>query len=85
MSVIDNGGEHGEERQTGDIYLQAGRHSIRVRYFDTGYGALLRLLWCPPGLPEMAVPPEVLLPDEGALSSPIPGGGPNEARPRPGT
>jgi hypothetical protein len=61
VTVIDNGGVHGDQRRMGGIHLEPGRHSIRLRYFDVGYGAVVRLFWTPPGLPEIPLPSEVLL------------------------
>jgi hypothetical protein len=64
LTIVDNGGVHGEQRQSGDVHLARGRHAIRVRYFDAGHGAVFRLLWTPPGRSEAALPPEVLLQEE---------------------
>jgi hypothetical protein len=70
VTVIDNSGMHGEQRAAANVHLGAGRHDVRVRYFDAGYGALLRLLWSAPGLPETPVPAGALLSEAAALSSP---------------
>ena len=63
ITVVNNGGIHGERRRTGAIRLEAGTHALRLRYFNVGFGAVLRVFWSPPGLPETALPPEVLLPE----------------------
>lgn len=44
--VIDNGGLHGVRQIARNVRLEAGRHSIRLRAFDTAFGgARLRLAW----------------------------------------
>jgi len=58
--VVDNWGEHAEERRDGVILLDEGFHEVEVRYSDFGGGAKLRWLWTPPGQTEELVPVEVL-------------------------
>ncbi len=47
--VFDNPGEYAEGR----IPLDAGPHAITIKYYDTGEGAYLSLLWIPPDAPEV--------------------------------
>jgi uncharacterized protein (TIGR03663 family) len=47
--IVDNGGEHGEQRIAKDVYLASGYHKIQVRYFDIMGGAIMRLYWLLPG------------------------------------
>jgi hypothetical protein len=42
--------------------LNAGRHPIRLEYFQQGGGKAIRLRWAPPGSPRAPVPAEVLWP-----------------------
>jgi hypothetical protein len=72
ITVVNNGGVHAEQRRSGAIRLTAGAHPIRLRYFNLGFGAILRVLWSAPGLPEVALPPEVLLPESPTSPPPRP-------------
>ena len=49
-----------ERNQT--IYLSAGLHPIRVRYFNVLFGGLVKLSWTETGRPKQIVPSEVLQP-----------------------
>ncbi len=42
--------------------LAAGRHAIRIDYYQEGGGKALELWWAPPGQPRQVVPPSVLYP-----------------------
>ena len=50
-TVVDNGGAHGAQQATGSVSLQAGIHRLRVRYFQGGGDAALRITWTRPGGP----------------------------------
>ncbi len=54
--VVDNGGEHGNQYASGDIELTKGYHRFKVRYFDSAWGAWMKLLWTPPGGGEIEIP-----------------------------
>ena len=47
--VIDHDGLHGAEDKDGTIQLTAGRHALRVNFFEAGGGQELRLSWRKPG------------------------------------
>ena len=59
--VVDNGGRHGLERQSGTIDLTAGLHPLRVRFNDLGGTGLLDVYWNPPGVVERQPIPNELL------------------------
>ena len=45
------------------VNLTAGRHPIRVDYFQRGGGKVLELWWTPPGGQHQVVPPSALWPE----------------------
>ena len=47
--VLDNGGTHGAKRKEQAHMLKAGVHSFKVRYFQAGVGAKMRVFWSPAG------------------------------------
>jgi hypothetical protein len=62
--VADNDGEHAPTTASGRIALDAGRHALRVEYFDQGGYAALKLGWTrPDGLSETPIPGEALRPE----------------------
>lgn len=58
--VVDNGGTHAIQYRAGEIALAAGFHRIRIKYFDVGGGAVLKVFWTPPGEREGPILPERL-------------------------
>lgn len=58
--IVDNGGRHATKAASGTLTLEKGTHKIMIRYFDAGGGAVLRLLWVPPGGVESQIPKEQL-------------------------
>jgi hypothetical protein len=52
--VVDHDGLHGATPKDGQVDLSAGRHVLRIRHFDAGADATLRVLWKPPGAAEDA-------------------------------
>jgi hypothetical protein len=56
QEIIDNGGEHAKTRSAGLVQISEGFHKLRIKYFDVGGEALLKLYWTPPGQTEEAVP-----------------------------
>jgi hypothetical protein len=44
------------------VPLTAGRHAIRIDYYQEGGGKALELWWAPPGQPRQVVPPSALYP-----------------------
>lgn len=47
--VIDHDGLHAPEPKDATIHLTAGDHALRVTHFESGGGAMVQLLWQPPG------------------------------------
>ena len=47
--IINNDGEHGYEVISGKINLKKGRHSLELRYFQSGGGQELNVFWKGPG------------------------------------
>ncbi|MBD3308945.1 hypothetical protein GF339_21220 [candidate division KSB3 bacterium] len=43
--VVDNGGAHGLQERQGTIFLTEGVHRIRIRYFQIGGAAVLKVFW----------------------------------------
>jgi uncharacterized protein (TIGR03663 family) len=58
--VVDNGGTHAIQYRAGEIALEEGFHRIRIKYFDVGGGAVLKVFWTPPGERESPIPPNLL-------------------------
>jgi len=47
--VVNNGGTHGIKYESNTIKLDEGLHRIRIKYFDTAWGAIMKVRWAPPG------------------------------------
>lgn len=58
--IIDNGGLHGATEKQGSINLSAGRHSLRIDYFQAGGGLFLETLISGPGIEKMEIPASML-------------------------
>lgn len=54
--VVDNDGLHGMQERSGSIGLAAGRHEIRVEFFERTGGAGLFVRYEGPGLPKQVIP-----------------------------
>lgn len=54
--VIDNDKIHGVETKSGSIALDKGLHTIEIKYFEGGWGELLRLEWNKENSPKTPVP-----------------------------
>ena len=57
--VIDNDGTHDKQERRTELALAAGRHAIRVEYFQWSYGAALELWLGGPGRRWSQAPPEL--------------------------
>lgn len=55
--VINNGGTHADRIKSGKGVFEAGWQPFRVRFFDAGGGASVRLWWTPPGGAEEKIEP----------------------------
>jgi hypothetical protein len=73
--VVDHDGLHGDESPKSDVVtLAAGTHSLRIDYFDAGFGKRLNLAWQPPGASGfVTVPSSVLSTDKGVVRVTAPG------------
>ena len=60
--VVDNGGTHGSQERQGAIFLWPGFHQIRIRYFDIGGYAVIRVFWQSAGTEKTRLPSHVLIP-----------------------
>jgi len=58
--VIDNDGTHDKQERRAEVALAAGRHAIRVEYFQWSYGATLELWMGSPARPYTQVSPDLL-------------------------
>jgi len=56
--VIDNDGGHGEQERSGTIGLMAGKHAIRVEFFQGSGGKGLSASWRGPGINKQTIPAE---------------------------
>lgn len=54
--VVDNDGDHGVLERSGDIELTAGRHVLRVEWFNGGGGGWLGAYIQGPGVPRQIIP-----------------------------
>ena len=54
--VVDNDGLHGMLERSGTVPLAAGRHPIRVEFFENFGGAGLLVRWTGPGTPKSVIP-----------------------------
>ena len=58
--VVDNDGNHGVMEETGSIELTAGRHPIRVEYYNNGGGFWLDAFYKGPGVSKQLIPADKL-------------------------
>jgi len=56
QKVVDNDGLHGMQERSGSIGLRAGKHALRVEFFEAGGGAGLVVSWEGPGISKQVVP-----------------------------
>jgi hypothetical protein len=61
--VIDNDGLHPPHAVEARVPLEAGRHRIRIDFFENGGFAALALEWAPPGRGVEIVPETALYPE----------------------
>ncbi len=60
--VVDNGGVHGPQTQTGTIPLEPGSHFVLIEYFQSGGAYEMRWAWAPQGKELSPVPAWLLSP-----------------------
>jgi hypothetical protein len=58
--VVDNDGNHGVIQHSGDIHLEAGKHAIRVEYYNGFGGFWLDAYYKGPGVPRQLIPADKL-------------------------
>ncbi|MEQ8273059.1 MAG: PA14 domain-containing protein [Deltaproteobacteria bacterium] len=74
-AVIDNWTDHGVTRDTGTMMLTAGQtYDIRLEYYDSGFDAVIRLLWSSPSQAETAIPAIGSSSFDGGVGGPRDGG-----------
>ena len=71
--VIDHDGLHGATDKDGELNLTAGRHALRVNFFEAGGGQELRLSWRKPGDSAFAIVPTSALSADRAVRVTAPG------------
>ena len=63
VQLVDNWTNHGSTENSGTIALTAGVPvSIRLEYYDSSGGALIRLSWSSPSEPKLTLPARALTP-----------------------
>ncbi len=60
QTVVDNDGLHGKEEKLGQVHLTAGKHAIRVVFFEKWGSEILEVSYQGPGVPKQFVPSAVL-------------------------
>lgn len=58
--IVNNDGDHGVQEREGSIELKAGKHKIRVEFFNGYGGYLLNATFSGPGVPKQIISPEFL-------------------------
>ncbi|HLX61793.1 MAG TPA: PA14 domain-containing protein [Planctomycetota bacterium] len=58
--LVDNGGTHAATERDGSIDLKAGKHALRLDYYNGKGAAACMLSWSGPGLIKEIVPPSAL-------------------------
>ena len=58
--VVSNDGVHSESEAQGSVALLAGKHKIRVTYFDNSGGNILEVRWAGPNFNPRAIPDSAL-------------------------
>ncbi len=56
--LIDNDGEHGYHTMSGKVNLNKGKHTIELRYFQSGGGQELKVFWQGPGFDKREITKE---------------------------
>ncbi|CAG5005366.1 Phosphopentomutase [Dyadobacter sp. CECT 9275] len=60
QKVVDNNGNHGVMEETGTIKLTAGKHAIRVEFYNNGGGFWLDAFYKGPGIAKQLIPADKL-------------------------
>lgn len=54
--VVNNDGLHGEVEKSGTIGLKAGKHALKVTFFEKNGGEVLKVSWAGPNLAKALIP-----------------------------
>jgi hypothetical protein len=60
--LVDAWTDHSKRDDTGRITLTAGRHTIKLEYYENGWDAIAQLAWSSPNLPRQPIPAAALTP-----------------------
>ena len=60
--LVDAWTDHSKRDDVGTIALSAGRHAIRMEFYEKGYDAIAQLAWSSPNLARQAIPAGRLYP-----------------------
>ncbi|MEI8407285.1 MULTISPECIES: PA14 domain-containing protein [unclassified Kribbella] len=60
--LIDAWTDHSKRDDVGSIALSAGKHDIRLEYYENGYDAIAQLAWSSPNLARQVIPAARLTP-----------------------
>lgn len=69
--VVNNDGTHGSQERSGSIYLAAGKHDIKVTYFDYINGETLSVRYMGPGISKRLIPNTKLFPASSTTTSSV--------------
>ncbi len=58
--IVNNDGDHGIQEREGSIYLEKGRHDVKVEYFNGGGGYFLSATYQGPDTPKQILSPNKL-------------------------
>jgi hypothetical protein len=67
IALVNDWTDHGVGENSGTITLPAGRHDLRMEFYDNGGAALARLLWSTPTVAKTVVPSDHLSPPRTGL------------------
>lgn len=61
-AVVNNGGNHGMEEQSGEVELKAGSHTILIELYQGEGEVGCKAYWAADGLPKQIIPSSALTP-----------------------
>jgi hypothetical protein len=60
--IVDAWTDHSKRDDTGSVALTAGKHAIKLEYYENGYDAIAQLSWSSPNLARQVIPAARLIP-----------------------
>ncbi|HEY1178676.1 MAG TPA: PA14 domain-containing protein [Phytomonospora sp.] len=60
--IVDAWTDHSKRDDIGTVPLTAGKHAIRMEFYEKGYDAIAQLAWSTPNMARQAIPPGRLSP-----------------------